>query len=306
MTSSTTSSLLPVATPLIVGLGEILWDLLPTGRLLGGAPANFAFHAKQLGNDAAALSRVGADELGREILDRVGALGLPRNLVQVDSALPTGTVNVDLADGQPQYTIVEGVAWDRMEWTPDWRTLAARTRAVCFGSLAQRDPVSRGTIHAFLDACPQDAVRIFDINLRQHFHSPEIISAGLRRSQIAKLNDEELPRVIEMLGLAGGDELSMSRTILEAFDLKMGCLTRGAKGSLLVAPNESNEHPGHKVTVSDTIGSGDAFVAAVAHHYLRGASLERINEAANRLGAFVASRSGATPKLPSEILGAVR
>ncbi len=290
----------------MVGLGEILWDLLPSGRQLGGAPANFAFHAAQLGNLGVAASRVGTDDLGNDILDRLGSLGLSAEFIQRDPVHPTGTVKVEIGSGgQPRYTIVENVAWDHLEWTPELEQLAARTNAVCFGSLAQRAPDSRKTILRFLSACRPDALRIFDINLRGEFFTPEIIESGLSVSRIAKMNDEELPRVAEIVGAKGMGEESLARELIRRFGLKLVCVTRGARGSLLASAGEISVHPGFQVSVADTVGSGDAFVAAVAHHYLRGAPLEKINQAANRLGAWVATQLGATPRMSDELLAEI-
>lgn len=290
----------PSERKIVVGLGEILWDMLPEGKQLGGAPANFAYHADRLGERGIAASRIGKDELGGEILARLSELKLDLSGIQIDEKAPTGTVKVQLGPGgQPSYTIVEGVAWDRLEWTPGWEQLAQRTDAVCFGSLAQRSEVSRRTIHSFLRACRPEAVRIFDINLRGDFYSKEVLQESLQLSRIAKLNDEELPKVGALLGLTGEGEVGLAKALRTRFELDLVCVTRGARGSLLVARDEVSEHPGFQVVVADTVGSGDAFVAAVAHHFMRGASLERINEAANKLGAFVASRRGATPEIPA-------
>ncbi len=288
----------------IVGLGEILWDLLPGGKQLGGAPANFAHHAAQLGDDGLPASRVGTDPLGEEIIQRLETLGLSTEFIQRDSDRATGTVNVTVGeDGQPSYEIVENVAWDRLEWSPEWLALAARCDAVCFGSLAQRNEVSKRTIAQFLERAGSRALTIFDINLRQHYHDPETLEKGLRLSRVAKMNDEELPRITTAMGITFKDEETAARELLRRFELEMVCVTRGAKGSLLVEKSGGRSvHPGHVVQVADTVGSGDAFVAALAYHVLRGSTLEKINAAANRLGAFVATQRGATPMLTNSIL----
>jgi len=291
----------------IIGLGELLWDLLPGGKQLGGAPSNFAYMAASLGDRCFIASRVGNDSLGREALDRLNQLGLPTCYVQIDRSHSTGTVLVQVDErGQPDFTITEDVAWDYLEWTPEWQALAAQADAVCFGSLAQRSPQSRDTIHRFLQAARSDALRIFDVNLRQSFYSTEIISESLRLSNIVKLNNEELPRVIRMLDLGDGSEAEAARRLLRAFNLDLVCLTRAAQGSLLVADDEVAEHPGFRVAVADAVGAGDAFTAALAHNYLRGASLERINEAANRLGAWVATQVGATPAVEQHVLEQIK
>jgi fructokinase len=289
----------------VVGLGEVLWDLLPGGRQLGGAPANFAYHAAALGDRGIVASRVGADLLGDEVCARLAALGLTTRYLQRDPNRTTGTVHVQLdADGQPDFTITEDVAWDALAWTIEWAALAAEADAVCFGSLAQRAATSRETIHRFLRDTRPGAVRLFDVNLRQSYYSPDVLDVSLRRATMAKLNDAELPRVMRLLGLDvtedEGDEAT-ARRLLQAYDLTLVCLTRGAHGSLLVTDAEAVAHPGYTVQVADTVGAGDAFAAAVAHHWLRSASLEAISDAANRLGAYVATQAGATPSLPPDV-----
>ena len=285
----------------VVGLGEVLWDLLPGGKQLGGAPANFAYQAAALGDRGIVASRVGFDPLGDEICTRLAALSLTTRYVQRDPAHRTGTVRVELdASGQPEFTITEDVAWDALAWSQEWAALAAETDAVCFGSLAQRSPISRETIHRFLRATRPETVRLFDVNLRQDYYSPSVLDISFRRATIVKLNDAELPRVAALLlGLEEDeDEETTAGRLLLAYDLAMVCVTRGASGSLLVTEAGAIAHPGYRVQVADTVGSGDAFAAAVAHHWLRGASLAAIGNAANRLGAFVATQAGATPSLP--------
>lgn len=298
--------------PTMVGLGEILWDMLPDGRKLGGAPANFAFHARQLGAEAYPVSRIGDDDLGREIRERLGALGLSGEFIQTDPEAPTGTVSVDLdAEGLPRYTIIEGVAWDRIAWTPELEGLARRADVVCYGSLAQRSPQSRAAIVAFLEATRPETLRVFDINLRQSFYSAEIITRGLELARVAKMNDEEAPVVASLVGIGAKDERAICQALLEKFELDLVCLTRGARGSLLVGRGGAAETPGVSVKVADTVGAGDAFIAAAAWHWvnLRGEAgagdLERIGRAANQLGAWVAGQPGATPALSEEIRMAV-
>lgn len=284
----------------IVGLGELLWDLLPGGRQLGGAPANFAFHAAHLGNAARVVSRVGDDELGCELLARFKSLDLSCESVQIDSEHPTGTVPVKLdASGQPDFTIVEDVAYDYLAWTQPLQSLAAATDAVCFGSLAQRNAQSRETIRAFLEATRPDTVRVFDVNLRQAFYSTDVLAESLELSTIVKLNNDELPKVCALLACCGAGEVECARALIGKFRLDLVCVTRGGRGSLLVNAKTSVVHPGIEVDVVDTVGSGDAFTAALVHHYLRGASLDKISDAANRLGAWVATHAGAT-LVPSE------
>jgi fructokinase len=292
---------------LIVGLGEILWDLFPEGKKLGGAPANFAYHARALGDEGVPASRVGMDPLGQEILRSLAEQGLPADHIQSDPSRPTGTVEVRLdAKGVPTFTITSEVAWDYLEWGEELQALAAKADAVCFGSLAQRSPRSRQTIRAFLAAARREALRVFDVNLRQSWYSAEVLGESLTASSILKLNDAELPVVLRTLGLSEPEEPEQGcRLLLDEFHLDLVCLTLGENGCLLVEKSEARRQPGVRVTVADTVGSGDAFTAALCHHRLRGASLERIGRAANRYGAWVASQVGAMPRVTAEILQAV-
>ena len=289
----------------VVGLGEMLWDLLPTGKQLGGAPTNFAYMTGLLGDRAIVASRIGKDRLGNAAARRLARIGLPTSHLQVDRVHPTGTVNVSVDDhGQPQFESLEKVAWDYFEWTQQWQQLAAEADAVCFGSLAQRSAQSRVSILAFLEGLRPGALRIFDVNLRQAFFTMDVLMESAARADILKLNEEELPRVAALLGATVTDRLAAAHWILKRFQLKMICVTRGGKGSLLVTPDGTDAHPGYPVTVADTVGSGDAFTAALVHKYLRKSSLKAMNAAANRLGSWVASQVGATPPAdPAVILG---
>ncbi|HTS12854.1 MAG TPA: carbohydrate kinase [Candidatus Limnocylindrales bacterium] len=281
----------------IVGLGEVLWDLLPQGKQLGGAPANFAYMASLLGHRGIAASRIGGDELGKELTQKLAGLGLEESFLQSDGAHATGTaaVHVD-GQGQAAFEITKNVAWDFLEWTPAWERLAGEADAVCFGSLAQRSRQSRETIRKFLSASREGALRIFDVNLRQKFYSPEILSESLRLANVVKLNDAELPIVAEQLHLEHDEERAAAESLRRAFRLRLVCVTRGNRGSLLVSESGSDEHAGFPVRVADSVGAGDAFTAALAHHLLKGSPLRVINDAANRLGAWVASHAGATPQ----------
>lgn len=282
---------------IIVGLGEILWDVFPQGKYLGGAPANFAYHISALGHKGIIASRIGKDRLGKEIIDAIATLGLTREYIQIDSNHPTGTVNVRIdSSGHPKYTITQNVAWDFFEFDEKWKMLAEKADAVCFGSLAQRSSESRTTITEFLEHTRKEIVRIFDINLRQNFYSPEIITQSLKLSSILKLNDEELPILTDLLGYKNKKpEEELCRLLIEKYGLDLVSLTKGENGSLLVNKREAFRHPGRRVTVIDTVGAGDAFTAALTIQYLKGSSLERISKAANRLGSWVASQVGATP-----------
>lgn len=280
----------------VVGLGELLWDFLPGGRELGGAPANFAYISSLLGNRAIVASRLGNDHLGLEARQKLAKLGLTTDFLQADSVHPTGTVKVGVdGAGQPRFEITESVAWDFLEWTPQWMELAEEADAVCFGSLAQRSPMSQATIRKFLQATRQAAVRIFDVNLRQIFYSADVLGDSLKLANMAKLNHEELPRVMDLLELGYEDEKASAARLRASYGLKLVCVTRGCRGSLLVDETGMHEHPGFRIKVADTVGAGDAFTAGLTHHYLRQSSLAEMNDAANRLGAWVASQSGATP-----------
>jgi fructokinase len=282
---------------IVVGLGELLWDLLPSGKQLGGAPANFAYITSLLGDRGIPASRLGDDRLGDEAIHRLNELALSTEFIQKDVEHPTGTVKVEVdGSGQPRFEISEAVAWDFLEWTPSWQELAERADAVCFGSLAQRSEGSRSTIRRFL-AASHNAARVFDVNFRQHFYTEEVFAESLKLATVAKVNHEELPRIMRVLGLEHRDEQDSVRCLLSRYALKLVCVTRGDRGSLLASTDEFDEHPGFKVKVADTVGAGDAFTAAMVHGYLRGTSLTEINETANRIGAWVASQSGATPAL---------
>ena len=280
----------------VVGLGEVLWDLLPERTCLGGAPANFAYITTLMGDHGIVASRVGEDSRGLEALRRMEELGLDIDHVQTDRACPTGTVKVELdSKGIARFEIAHPVAWDSLEWSLDWQRLAEEADAVCFGSLAQRSEVSRKTIRHFLRATSPGTVKVFDVNLRQSYYSQEVLAESMRLADIVKLNDEELPKIMSLGKLPYKDELSSARLLLGEYDLKLVCVTRGGRGSLLVRDGDAREHPGFRVRVADTVGSGDAFTAGLLHEYLHGASLDLMNEVANLVGAWVASEVGAMP-----------
>ncbi|HSI32235.1 MAG TPA: carbohydrate kinase, partial [Tepidisphaeraceae bacterium] len=250
--------------PTVLALGEILWDLLPSGKQPGGAPANFAFHAGQLGADAVTVSAVGDDADGREILERLRALGLRTDLIAVDPHHPTGTVTVALdAAGVPSYTIHEGVAWDFVPETPALLELVARADCVCFGSLAQRSPATRATIRSALAATRPGCLRVFDINLRQHYFDRDVIEESLGRTTVLKLNDQELPVLGELLGMGGEDLIG---DLVGAFGLRLVAVTRGGRGAVLYGDDGAVvDHPGYPAEpMADTVGAGDAFTAVLA------------------------------------------
>jgi len=287
----------PSKTFTVVGLGELLWDMLPEGKQLGGAPANFAYMTNLLGDAGVVASRVGDDDLGRAATQRLERLRLPTSSVQLDAVHPTGVVQVDVDPvGQPTFQIAQNVAWDFFEWTPAWRSLAESADAVCFGSLAQRSPESRQTIRSFLNALRPGTTCVFDVNLRQSFYSAQVLEESSQLADIIKVNQDELPVVAKLLGLPFTfDEMRAAQWLRAKYRSKLVCITRGAKGSLVVSHDQTSEHPGRRVHVADTVGAGDAFTAALVYHYLRGASVSTLNAAANRMGAWVASQTGATP-----------
>lgn len=285
----------------VVGIGEVLWDLLPAGPELGGAPANFAFHAQSLGARARVISRVGPDANGRGILSRFQEMGLGIEHLQVDAGAPTGTVTVQLSgEGIPEFTIHENVAWDGIEATSSARAAVGACHAVCFGSLAQREPVSRQSIQQLVAAAPPGAWRIFDINLRQHFFSRDVIEKSLRLSNVLKLNDAELPVVAEMFGLEGsaGQQIAC---MADRFGLEMVALTRGAQGSWLYRAGRWSTREARPVEVADTVGAGDAFTAGLALGLLLGMDLDEMHQAAGEVARYVCSRPGGTPALPREL-----
>ena len=287
----------------VVGIGEVLWDLFPTGKKLGGAPANFAYHASALGAEARVISRVGNDELGREILARFEALGLPTDCTSIDLAHPTGTVTVQLAaDGQPHFTIHEGVAWDHLVADSTSLAAVAGADAVCFGSLGQRCAPSNMAIRTMLAASPAKALRIFDVNLRQDFYSRELIEGSMEVANVLKLNDTELPVLGRLLGVKALADKEQLAELAGRFGLRLVVYTCGARGSMLYDGTRWTEHPGRAVEVKDTVGAGDSLTAAVTMGMLAGWDLETIGERANEIAAYVCSCEGATPPMPAHLL----
>jgi fructokinase len=284
-----------------IGLGEVLWDLLPGGRQLGGAPANFAYHAHALGAESLVVSRVGRDDLGRDLVEHLNALGLVTSGISVDPAAPTGTVSVTLdPTGQPTYTIHTDVAWDFLEAGPEVLRAAAGADAVCFGTLAQRHPVARDSIRRVLQATRPEALRIFDINLRQRFWSREVIVESLALANVLKLNDEEFPILMDLLGWPCEDDQGLMARLAQRFDLRAVALTRGARGSLLWTADRSCNWPGSDLKVADTVGAGDSYTAALALGLLSGKSPEDILRIAHRVADFVCTQPGATPPMPAD------
>jgi len=287
----------------IVGLGEVLWDLLPDGAKFGGAPANFACHARQLGAAAHVVSAVGNDELGTQALAELMQRQVATKAISRNDH-PTGTVVVTLDEnGSPSYDITRDVAWDHIAWSDAVREIAATTDAACFGTLCQRSADSRRTIRHFLEAMPPDALRIFDINLRPPFYDEPVILESLALANVFKLSDEELGEVAAICNMRG-DEVSRLRQLAERFELRAVALTCGSRGAILLRGDEVSQHPAVETDVADTIGAGDSFTAALAVGLLAGHGLDSINAHACRVAAFVCSQSGATPTFPAELAAA--
>lgn len=278
----------------IIGLGEILWDMLPTGKQLGGAPANFAYHVCRLGGNGWAVSAISDDELGREIKNTLSTKKLNTILEEVNE--PTGTVQVTLnAAGVPTYDITEGVAWDHIPFTERIGNLAKETSAVCFGTLAQRSPKSRATIHKFIESMPAGSLKVFDINLRQKYYDEKIISDSLRLADILKINDEELEIVSRMLCLTGTSE-ERCRAISREFNLKFVILTMGGDGSKVILEDRVHLSTPGKINIVDTVGAGDSFTAAFMLAYLRGESIEKAHTLATEVSSYVCTKAGAMPE----------
>ena len=287
---------------IVVGMGEALWDVLPEGKKIGGAPANFAYHVSQFGLNSRVVSAVGEDKLGTEILDNFRAKQL--NCMIETVPYPTGTVQVELdAEGVPCYDIKEGVAWDNIPFTPALADLARQTRAVCFGSLAQRSVVSRQTINSFLDAMPQNdnVLKIFDVNLRQSFYTKEILCNSFSKCNILKINDEELVTVSRMFGYPGIDLQDKCWILLAKYNLKMLILTCGVNGSYVFTPGNVSFVETPKVEVADTVGAGDSFTATFVAAILKGLCVQEAHKLAVKVSAYVCTQNGAMPELPESL-----
>lgn len=287
---------------IVIGMGEALWDVLPEGKKIGGAPANFAYHVSQFGLESCAVSAIGDDALGAELLENFNLKGVNYNIETVP--YPTGTVQVEIDQaGIPQYDIKENVAWDNIPYTARLESLAQRTKAVCFGSLAQRNVVSRNTINRFLDAIPEDnnPLIVFDVNLRQGFYNKEILCNSMTRCNILKINDEELVTVSRMFGYPGIDLQDKCWILLGKYNLKMLILTCGINGSYVFTPGTVSFQPTPKVEVADTVGAGDSFTAAFIANILKGKSVTEAHQKAVETSAYVCTQKGAMPTLPAEL-----
>jgi fructokinase len=285
--------------PNVLSVGEILWDIFPTAKHLGGAPVNFAYHARQLGLEAKPVSRIGTDPLGTELLNILKTKNIPADFIQIDPSRATGTVEVKMFGTSHEFIIHQNVAWDFIAMTPDIIAAAVSAQAICFGSLAQRNPVSRSAIIALAAACP--GIKICDINLRQNFFSPELLENSLRLADVLKLNIDELFVLKEMFSLGDTTPEALCRTLLSRFNLSLVCVTRGGDGALLVDKNEIVDQPGEKVNLVDTVGCGDAFCAALVQGLLTKKPLKKIARNASTLGTYLATCAGATPDWPADL-----
>lgn len=286
---------------IVVGMGEALWDVLPEGKKIGGAPANFAYHVSQFGLPSCVVSAIGGDALGKEIIENFTSKGLDQLIADVP--YPTGTVQVEIDQtGIPLYDIKENVAWDNIPYTEHLDALAKRTKAVCFGSLAQRNVVSRNTINHFLDTMPKDddSLIVFDVNLRQGFYNKEILCKSMQNCNILKINDEELITVSRMFGYPGIDLQDKCWILLGKYNLKMLILTCGINGSYVFTPGNVSFQPTPKVEVADTVGAGDSFTAAFIASILKGKSVTEAHSIAVKTSAYVCTQKGAMPILPPE------
>lgn len=286
---------------IVVGMGEALWDVLPEGKKIGGAPANFAYHVSQFGLPSCVVSAIGDDALGKEIIENFTSKGLDQLIAEVP--YPTGTVQVEIDQtGIPLYDIKENVAWDNIPYTEHLDALAKRTKAVCFGSLAQRNVVSRNTINHFLGTMPKDndSLIVFDVNLRQGFYNKEILCKSMQNCNILKINDEELITVSRMFGYPDIDFQDKCWILLGKYNLKMLILTCGINGSYVFTPGNVSFQPTPKVEVADTVGAGDSFTAAFIASILKGKSVTEAHSIAVKTSAYVCTQKGAMPILPPE------
>lgn len=286
--------------PLVAGIGELLWDIFPSGKQVGGAPCNFAFHAMQAGCESIVISAVGNDKPGDELLTALESLKINCEYIQYNG-FPTGTVTVTLDEkGQPNYIIHENVAWDNIVFNEQIISKSEDLDAVCFGSLGQRNPVSASAIQKLLEAVKPECLKVFDINLRQHFYTSEIIIQSLKFADILKLNDEELPVIADLFGISG-DVKNQLRQIIARFNLKYIVYTLGEKGSIILGENEYSFLESPKIEVADTVGAGDSFTAVIVAGLLKGVSLHEIHEMAAKTAAYVCTKKGATPVIPFSI-----
>lgn len=288
--------------PIVIGVGELLWDLFPSGKQLGGAPANFTFHAQQLGARGYIISAVGKDDNGDEIVHLLVQKGMDINFIGKLDKMPTGTVTVQLdTNGIPVYSIHENVAWDYITLDPSAYQVVENATAFCFGTLAQRNADSLNTIQSFLKVLPASCLIVFDVNLRQHYFTKELIELSLRYANILKLNEEELSIISKLLKIDGSEEDQL-KFLLDTYHLQLIALTKGAHGSLLYSGLEVSWYDTPKVEVADTVGAGDAFTAALVISMLKGLPIKMAHQNAANVSAFVASQHGGMPDLSTKVL----
>jgi fructokinase len=291
----------------ILSFGEILWDMLPEGKKLGGAPANFAYHCFALGHKVRIVSKIGADELGSEILAELRSLGLKTTFIGFDSLHPTGSVDVGIAeDGSPSYTINEYTAWDFLTVLPSLKTWSDKCDVACFGSLAMRSKQNQATLQQLLDSLPKQTLRVLDLNLREPYCQDETIEFVLPLADVLKLNEEEMLRLALLLGIQKKTVRQQLTILQEKFGYKLLILTCGSEGSHLATEEDYCFTPGRKVKIKDTVGAGDAFTAAAVTNFLSGKSLKENGESANRLASYVCTKSGGTPVIPPSVLADIQ
>lgn len=280
----------------VIGIGELLWDIFPEGKRLGGAPANFAYHASKLGAKGITISAVGDDELGKEILEELAKVSLDTRQIQIVNCYPTGTVKVELDEaGKPEYKIAENVAWDYIDYQPGMNDVAQRAGAVCFGTLGQRAPRSRASIREFIYSCPDQCIKMLDVNLRQSYYSKPLINESFSMATHLKLNDEELEILPDLLGSRfKGDDFI--KQLMDKYEIYLTLVTYGSKGSQVLFDGKSEISPAQNVDVVSTVGAGDAFTASFVVSLLKGEMPKEANLKANKLAAFVCGEPGAMPK----------
>lgn len=285
----------------IVGIGEVLWDYFEDkdDYVLGGAPFNFAYHVNQFGLNSLVISAIGNDKLGQKLEADVKKKNVPYMLEHLN--LPTGVVNIKEVDGKPRYDILTERAWDYIPNTEQLKEIAANTKAACFGSLAQRSETSRNSILAFLDAMPSDALRIFDINLRQKWYTEEVIKTSLQKANVLKINDDELLIIQRMFGYIDITQENTCRLIMRDYQLDMLILTCGDKGSYIFTKDEMSYLSTNDIKVVDTVGAGDSFTASFIASILLGKTILEAHRIAVNVSAFVCTQAGATPIIPSNL-----
>lgn len=286
--------------PVVIGIGELLWDMLPNGKQLGGAPCNYAYHSLKLGCEAHIVSAVGNDILGLEVIKLFGALGLDASTIQIINKEETGVVEVSLGnDGNVAYNIKEHVAWDNIRWNPDMKNLAESADVICFGSLAQRSIVTQNTIFKFIEHSRESCLKVFDVNLRQHYYSKDIIIKSLENTNILKLNETELPVLANILNYDIGSVLD---DLMKEYNIELIAYTKGSAGSIIKTKNYTSEMKVPRIIVEDTIGAGDSFTAALVTGVLKNLDIDVIHNTASALSAYVCTQKGATPQIPEKLL----